>query len=375
MSYDLQVWSVSKPDWNEIASNVDGWEISTHGMEFESRKWHIVVGPCSLVEEEDIPEEVLGTLPGIHYLTEINLEGSYAQKSAHTHLSRISRLIAKTSRGIVLDPQLSTISTPRGVRRLSEAKSKGRISILEFGWWFNDSPLIEEGGLARMLKLIETYLPEAIPRRYGPYEPPQYRYETEGKDHFLSFVASERIYVVWYPTYPVLNVGLGILDGYGPRKNGYKSNTVHISVDASVWVQPGWDVALRRIWRQMSEFIHPFYGEVRLLRNYILERGRVGADWDTDSHPIRNGWWNGVPSPMGSAVVIGESYAELWPEFVSRSEHSEGLLMYISTKNWAIGERVDSIVGGVPRHIAQGQYKRRFTYPEAWPFEGPFAED
>jgi hypothetical protein len=374
MSYNMQIWSVIEPVWNEIASGLDGWIASNQGLTFESRTWQIVVGPCSRVEGENIPEEVFSSLPGIRYLTEINLEPIHAPGSAHTHLSRISSRIARVCQGIFLDPQQDTIASPRGVRRLSPNKPKGRISVLSFAWWFDESPLIEQGGFAGLLLIMEKYLPEALPRRYGPYEPPQYHYEAEGKDHFITFLAAEKTGVVWYPHYPVFNIGLGIYNGFGPRRIGYISNALDIDVDASVCAQPGWNVALRRFWSRMSDFIRPYYGEVRLMRNYILQRGRVYLDGRTETHPIRNGWWNGVPRRMGAAVVIGERYARLWPEFVKRSEQRNGL-MFLSVDNWASGEGVDRIVGGVPSDIAQGKYAARFTYPKAWPFEYPFADD
>jgi len=380
MSYDMQVWSVVNPDWRQIAAGIDGWNISEHFLTFQKASWQIVVGPRSRVEEEDIPEDVFRSLPGIQFVTEMNLEPIHAPEAAHKMLQRMAARIAKDSYGVVLDPQQDTITSPRGVKRIIHSKQYDRISVLNFAWWFNESPLIEQGGFIRLLSTLEKYLPEALPRRYGKYEPPQYQYETQGKDHFVEFISNETLGVVWYPHYPVLSVWLGVYGGFGPRRQGYRTNSLYIDVDASAWAQPGWDIALRRFWYEMSDFIHPFFGEVRVLSNYLLQRGRLVGDRMTDRHPIRNGWWNGVPKRLGSAVVIDRRYAELWTKFVKRSEQRNSLY-FISSDDWISEKRVDRLVGGVPRGIAQGEYSQppprlgRTTYPRMWPFEYPFSDD
>jgi hypothetical protein len=374
MSYDLQVWSTIEPDWQEIADALHGWTVTGTGLLFQTGAWQIIIGPCSIAEEEDIPEEIVGLLPGIRYLTELNLEPIHAPESARSRLLKAARTIAKVCKGVVLDPQEATLATPRGVKRLSASKPTGRISVFSLGWWFNDSPLLHEGGLAELLHIMEQFLPEALPRRYGKYEPPQFRYNEEGKQSFIDFVSSEELFVVWYASYPVLNVHLGTKMGYGATRIGYRANTIDVDIDASVWPQPGWGIALERFWKRASALIRPFYGEVRVLKNYNLQRGRVYSDGVTETHPIRNGWWNGIPQPMGSAVVIDKTYGELWPRFSSMADEEEGL-MFLSVEHWNSGESVSGIIGSVPKEIAQGSYAKPFTYPSVWPFDGPFAED
>jgi hypothetical protein len=380
MSYDIQVWSVQKPDLVEIASNLEGWKRSEHLLVFQKKAWQIVIGPSSQVEEEDIPEEVFKTLPGIQHLTEMNLEPIHAPESARKRLLSTGNRIAKSSYGVVYDPQKDTISSPRGVKRVVRSKSPDRIPVFNFTWWFDDSPLMEEGGLRKFLSILEKYLPEAIPRRYGSFEPPQYKFDIQGKEHFIEFLSKEMLSVIWYPHYPVLHIWPSITGGFGARRQGYRTYYLTIMVDASIWTQSGWDIAFRRAWFEISNHIRPFFGEVRVLRNYILQRGRPYSDGKTEAHPVRNGWWNGVPKHLGVAVVIDNRYAELWRKFVNKSEQSNGLF-YVSSEDWISGRRVDQLVGRIPRGIAQGKYDvptskgLKTTYPKQWPFEYPFIED
>jgi hypothetical protein len=135
----------------------------------------------------------------------------------------------------------------------------------------------------------------------------------------------------------------------------------------------------------MSDTIRPFYGETRLLSGHIVKKGRLYSDAKSDSHPIRNGWWNGIPHPMGQAVVMGEPYLALWPKYAEKVER-RGELCFASVDDWLSGKTVESVVGRVPKNLAQGKYsdrvrqmgkrgkRTRNTYPKTWPFDGPFSD-
>jgi hypothetical protein len=382
MSYDLQVWSAAQPDFKQFAANQDGWTAPEGSLTYVTTSWQIVAGPTSSVEEEDIPEEIHRVLPGIRYLTELNLEPIHAPASARKTLGRTAARLAQDGHGLVLDPQQGTLSTPRGVKRVisPSARPEERISVLQLSWWFNDGPFHKQGGYERLLVTLERYLPEALPRRYGDHEPPPYRYESEGREHFLDFLAGEKLAAVWYPHYPVLSVWPGVYGSFGPQRLGYRSKYLAVTVDASAWAQPGWALALRRFWFAMSGLLGPFFGEVRLLGDHLLRRGRDFIDSESALHPVRNGWWNGVPANLGPAAVLGPPYAALWPKFVGHAEQ-QGSLYFVTGDDWLSKTGVERVVGKVPRDIAQGRYNDPFrvnartTYPREWPFAGPFAED
>ena len=68
MSYDIQIWSIAIPQWQDIIPNYGEWKILDKYILFEKPNWQIVIGPPSKVLEEDIPEEIIDKLPGIQYL-------------------------------------------------------------------------------------------------------------------------------------------------------------------------------------------------------------------------------------------------------------------------------------------------------------------
>ncbi|MGC2029045.1 MAG: hypothetical protein WA642_03430 [Steroidobacteraceae bacterium] len=63
---------------------------------------------------EDVPETVARTLPGIAYLTELNLSPIDAPETARKFLSRSAAAIAKTMHGVILDPQADQVTLPLG---------------------------------------------------------------------------------------------------------------------------------------------------------------------------------------------------------------------------------------------------------------------
>src|SRR5437660_256320 len=116
MSYDLNIWSVrpfepaylkERRKWKQPSDNFWCWP---------GKDWQIALSGSSRVEPEDMPEEVAGILPGIRWLTELNLEGD-APDSALALARKVAREIAKAAHGVVEDPQEDAIITPAGVKR------------------------------------------------------------------------------------------------------------------------------------------------------------------------------------------------------------------------------------------------------------------
>ena len=127
-------------------------------------------------------------------------------------------------------------------------------SLIALSWWFTKGPLVEGNRYDLFLDILEAELPEAMPRRYGTFEPPQYVFAEAGRSHFLAFLAEHTrgLGIVWYPTAPVANVFLQIPDPVGASKRGFRSARLEITIDADALRQTGWQTALQRFWRRAS---------------------------------------------------------------------------------------------------------------------------
>lgn len=384
MSYDIQIWSIYPNKLNEAPSLDDKWQKEDSGWVYRTRNWQIVISSSVKVLKEDLPEGIEAILPGISNLTELNLEPIHAPKSACDKLISVSKSLAKASHGVILDQQTGYFNSPSGVKRYQPKKRDERFSILCLSWWFTDSPLLTKQGLEKFLQLLECQLPEALPRRYGLYEPPQYIYSETRKDHFLELLFNNvSPGIVWYPNRPVVGVSQLCSSQWGMSNQGFKANYFKINLEHSILMQPGWSTELISFWRNASKIIQPYYGDVRTLNNNLRLGPTYGSDIKTDFHPVRGPWWKGIPRKLGHATVIGNPYTKLWPEFISLAE-VENELAFLSTDNWKDPKAVAKIIGGVPKNISQRRTPKRIKkrvggmkmstidwnedYPSTWPF-------
>ena len=150
------------------------------------------------VEPEDIPAQVRTILPGFRFLTQFHLEGN-APPSAQKKLLMMARGVARSARGIVVDQQQGTVETPRGVQRLEiELEWKGG-GLLQLSWFVEDVAPLARALSTEMLDVFLRTIPEVLPRRYGLWEPPQFKLATDGIDHLRDFLQENlRNTIVWY---------------------------------------------------------------------------------------------------------------------------------------------------------------------------------
>ena len=276
MSYDLQVWTTHAPQLPIGLPDAWRWQEES-GVWIQSQSnWQVVVGPVHRIEPEDVPESVNAVIPGIAHMVELNLEPAVAPQAARALLKRVAKALAFAGHGVVVDPQTDTLTTPTGVRRYVAPPRSATVTALELSWFSVDARFASRDGLDRVVACFERSVHEALPVRYGEYEPPSFRYSETGRKHLVDFLAKECLkprslgFVVWCPKRPVLNVGLSI--GVGKSPAGWRCHRLTLTLEASVLEQAGWPNALEELWRRLAQTVHAFYADVRILRRY-----RVGA--------------------------------------------------------------------------------------------------
>ena len=72
-------------------------------------------------------------------------------------------------------------------------------------WWFEHGRVLEPDWIDAFLALLERCVPEALPERYGLWEPPQHVFEETGREHLMAFL-SEHMgeVIVWYANRPAV---------------------------------------------------------------------------------------------------------------------------------------------------------------------------
>ncbi len=346
---------------------------------YSGATWQIVIGESEKVLPEDIPSEIAKLLPGIRWLTCMNLEGKRTKASTHL-LRSTAKSIAKAMHGVILDNQEDTTTTPSGVKRFVTPEKCETFSILRLSWWFLGGPLLDQTGRESFLAILESLLPEAMPRRYGDYEPPQYLYAETGKEHLLTFLEPNprRLSLVWYPHRPVTSVHWALPDKPGASPMGFRSNLVEVEIEAAALTQPGWAENMSFFWGEVSKMVRPFYGEVRTFGGYVRRGGTIFSTGesqrgtDSSARTPKSWWWRGVPPRLGQAVVLGEIYQSLWPEFAANSK-LDGGLAFASTPNWSNSTGLSMSVPDSLVMPPESERHRENRYAEDWPFGPPFA--
>ena len=380
------MWSVRaivKPAFR----HAERWQQDASSWKYCASDWQIVVVHSNRVLPEDVPADVAKTLPGIEYLTQLQLEGNRTDEAMKL-LNSTAADLAKEAHGVILNPQEGTLTTPSGVKRFATPEKHETLSVLSLSWWFLDSWLRTQAGRESLVALLGKDLPEVLPRRYGPYEPPQYLFEAMGKAHFLEFLG-ENLHqtFVWYPHRPVAFVSLLCPASPGPSKRGFRANHLRIDFEHSALEQPGWAKAIHLLWQDACRLLKPFYGDVRILNEYVWSRGKIFIGPNTKSHPVTSWWWRGIPRTLGNAAVLGDVYQKLWPAFSSSATMTDGLA-FASTEDWLVKRDLTVEIGDVPKSIAQPKAwskskwfgplwraPEKPKYPKLWPFEGPFLEE
>jgi hypothetical protein len=248
--------------------------------------------------------------------------------------------------------------------------------------WFSDDDAVfrSREGLESIIECMETHLPEALPVRYGEYEPPKFRFAETGRAHLLDTLVQEYLVrtggLVWQPTRPALQVSLLVAPVVRVADCGWRCHRLTLSVTVSALDQPGWQYALEHFWRALARRVRAFYSDVRTLGGYVFSGRYLCATREAEQHPICAWFWAGIPRTAGHAVALGEPYLSLWTEFGSAAHH-EDAIAFRSTADWRREEDAFLAVGPVPEALAvqSPAYKAQGlgpncdrVYPKMWPF-------
>lgn len=298
MSYSLRLWTKNKIE----------------GCSIPLKEGHIVhVDKNNVADPEDMPTEVLLSISGIKYLTHIDIEpfpsDSTYIKKVHGYVKRLAREYI----GILEDPQSGLVYTPSGVKKASLppiAKNEHTISMS----WYMDSKYPLKDKLSEFVDLLIKYMPNALPRRYGRFEPPKYKLDEMGIEHFKDFLINEDS-VVWYPNKPVMHVFKSEAYGKGEHRLGYRCNRIELEISKNSYELENWNYTAKRLFKKAAMLLKPFYAEI-----ISSEMSRI-CSW----------WWKGLPEKMGDTIIIGEPYS-LMLRSVHKYESISENLFYIDNE-------------------------------------------
>ncbi|MCM1431540.1 MAG: hypothetical protein NC125_08990 [Muribaculaceae bacterium] len=202
--------------------------------------------------------------------------------------TKLAKEIAQLGDGIVLDEQKKK-TAGKTIQPIEFKKEKRDAWLNVYG--DPDSSIYDKGN--ELLALFERYLPNALPRRYGAFEPPQYKYEVGGKEAFMNFW-KEEVNPVWYAGKPVQ--GVFISEAYRDAFdiNQWKCNRFSICILEEALCYENWRASLTKVLYELMVLFEGFYGDI--------VRGK----------PENKAWfWKGIPNHRGEVFALGQPYLGL----------------------------------------------------------------
>lgn len=200
------------------------------------------------------------------------------------------KALATEFRGVVEDPQTDTVTLPSGSKRYRAAVGEidSRVATLNLNYWFTESPLRTRQGREQLVDYIARHLPEALPGRYGLYEPPSEKWEIGGKAAFLNFLDEHGRddMVVIDTSRPCANFTISPESVGWIRRGGaqiFRCGCLQLAFEFAVLEDDGWRTAVGRAWLDIAKMAKPIATNVEVVDGWILRgRGRLWADSRTD---------------------------------------------------------------------------------------------
>jgi hypothetical protein len=380
----------------ELPSMLSGsaWSTRSDGvLERSGTNYILSVFPPRRVFSPDVPDDAAALVPGIAWLVEIGMEGHSTRGDGE--LMKLARQLARAGHGVIDDGE--SVKTPTGVRRYHEPARSALVDELTLGWWAQGGPLVSKEGLNSLLAALVRVLPEAVPQRWGLFEPPDHSLAEEGTVGLVEFIDSNRVQVTDFPGLRppgrYLTLYTNPRCGTDPRDSSFDVTHLKVDLDAQLLDQPGWGRQLAFAFEELSKAIEPFYGEARILRGvsslgpHAFSYGGPGRH-DMLAAPVypmqTNSWW-GLPVSPPFAAVLGRPYSAYWPDFGS---HRDGDLLLAHTEPWppdpaslpwavpnGLQQEFDChwARGESPPHAPAGSDRYTFSCPtvrpDIWPFQ------
>lgn len=376
MSYDLQVITKRQPRASDLAAFVEASEATLQAEGTFKRGGLVVVsdsagatleidGP-NRVETEDLPDSVNGAIGRSGWLVELSLEPS----SDVTWPQALASHLSRAADGVVYDPQLDAVTWPAGWRPRDSQTGAETIDQVELTWCFRRPS--DLGLLARqILVLLASHCPEALPKRYGDYEPLQHRFDGEqAVDNFVAFwtaAAEEWIGLFgWSASRPCFggSASISSLRRY-PPDSPRAWVRLSLTFDRRPFAR---ELAFTdRIVRLFTELasLGAIYAAAWVERGIEYRRGRPWANAMTETGPMpRADAWVGLPPSPTWLAWFGRPYSAAVRPVVAGlidEERDGGILLRLGAEPKDADE-LAAAFPPLPSHLLA----RRRDQPGAW---------
>jgi hypothetical protein len=303
MSYDMTIFFESDPSDRLpqlIAGEADlTIELEAAGVTVYrgNSTYCCLIGEPVRVEEEDLPDAIVSRSVSFSFQVDVLVEGSNPTSIARTR--KLVRHIVRSLDGVSWDQQTEAVD-PTAARRSAPLTPSGLVNLVQIDWY---APR-REGVAATYLDATRRYLPEALPRRFGPYEPLKFRLDRDGPECFILEAKSDQS-LHFKGAQPVLDGSITVDDRRGTK--------VSLSILAPSLDDPAWRDAVRALFMEVSEQLDCFFASAQVVRNLTWSGRQIWHGIETEttySLMSREGWMGLPPHPVWWAY-LGPQYSPL----------------------------------------------------------------
>ena len=321
MSYDLQVFAPSRLTSGELRALLASIKFETDDGEHTDsitvvrgakRQYSFTLGLPVAVEAEDVPEVITAVVLGPDYVYELLVEGSSPVEAEHA--VRFGRRLAEATQGALLDQQTGQIWT-RGNSRTPPPVVAGTVSVLQMVWYVR-AEFDAAATAADWTRLAGKHLPEALPRRYGTYEPLSKRLDDGGVAAFVEFVGNADGTVFYKGSRPVQEGHLAA----GPRRGNATGHKLTLLLPGIA--DPRWWSALRSLFVNFSVATEAIAATAEVIRGVRWSGRTIGYDANTEraAYLAWKSTWQGLsPYPVWWSWFGGE-YADAIADYLPRDQ-------------------------------------------------------
>ncbi len=295
MSYDLTIYAaagLADEELDAIVESVPGVAVGDSGdneltvVRGKQRNYAFTVFGPYRIEPEDLPDDAVPYVLDPITSWQVVVEGSDPAQVRPAR--RFAKALALAAGGVAIDEQTEEILGAKRAGRMPRPSSE-LIRVFDILWY---SPASAPSAPTLWLELARKILPEALPRRFGNYQPYQYRLDRDGDD---CFVTSYRASSWFTATLPCLDGGL-----YSESANGILLDS--LKMVATPLDDPRWRNTVRRFFVEYARRRGSVLATGEVLRDHKLagpydtsgNRDQSGLLRDTEgilglpAHPI---WW------------------------------------------------------------------------------------
>ncbi|GIF70052.1 hypothetical protein Ais01nite_80870 [Asanoa ishikariensis] len=254
-------------------------------------------------EADDFEEALAAACLAPRWMVEVTTTAT-APKATIAMLRNLARHLAEHTDGAAFDTRQDGLIWPRGVRKSTVAAGERQTSMLTLDWFVAPSRWARAAG--ELVDLLARLCPEALPTRYGEWEPPPHRFDREP---FTRAVLDTEL--LWRATRPCFGGS-----AHPPHDGGRPVGRITLNFDGGlIRADDRWRDVVVDLFTAGARRFGAFFAAAQDEPGQVVSRNSI---WSTTGflsqraeHILRGRDWQGLPPVPMWLSWYGDPYASL----------------------------------------------------------------